>query len=51
MHVGRTSEIIKMTNFENFYQDLLDLAKKHELENTPLKIEKDLENDIVKIFG
>ena len=40
-----------MTNFENFYQDLLDLAKKHELENTPLKIEKDLENDIVKIFG
>ena len=40
-----------MTNFENFYQDLLDLAKKHELENTPLKIEKDLENDIIKIFG
>ncbi len=40
-----------MTNFENFYQDLLDLAKKHELENTPLKIERDLENDIVKIFG
>lgn len=51
MHVGRTSEIIIMTNFENFYQDLLDLAKKHELQNTPLKIEKDLENDIVKIFG
>ena len=51
MYVGRTSEIIKMTNFENFYQDLLDLAKKHELQNTPLKIEKDLENDIVKIFG
>ena len=40
-----------MTNFENFYQDLLELAKKHELQNTPLKIEKDLENDIVKIFG
>ncbi|PBO86123.1 MAG: hypothetical protein COA77_00925 [Thaumarchaeota archaeon] len=40
-----------MTNFENFYQDLLDLAKKHELQNTPLKIEKDLENDIIKIFG
>jgi hypothetical protein len=40
-----------MTNFENFYHDLLDLAKKHELQNTPLKIEKDLENDIVKIFG
>ena len=40
-----------MTNFENFYHDLLDLAKKHELQNTPLKIEKDLENDILKIFG
>jgi len=51
MYVGRTSEIIDMTNFENFYQDLLDLAKKHELQNTPLKIEKDLENDIIKIFG
>ena len=51
MYVVRTSEIIDMTNFENFYQDLLDLAKKHELQNTPLKIEKDLENDIIKIFG
>jgi hypothetical protein len=51
MYVSRTSEITMMTNFENFYQDLLDLAKKHELENTPLKIERDLENDIVKIFG
>ena len=50
MYVGRTSEIINMTNFENFYQDLLDLAKKYELQNTPLKIEKDLENDIVQNF-
>ncbi len=40
-----------MTNFENFYDDLLDLAKKYELKNIPLKIENDLENDIVKIFG
>ena len=40
-----------MTNFENFYHDLLDLAKKHEKQNTALKIEKDLDNDIVKIFG
>lgn len=40
-----------MTNFENFYHDLLELAKKYEQENTPLKIEKDLENDIIKIFG
>lgn len=40
-----------MTNFENFYHDIVELAKKHELQNTPLKIEKDLENDIIKIFG
>ena len=32
-----------MTNFEIFYHDLLDLVKKHEEKNTPLKIEKDLE--------
>ncbi len=40
-----------MTTFENFYQDLLDLAKKYEQQNIPLKIEKDLDNDIIKIFG
>ena len=40
-----------MADFENFYRDLLDLAKKYEMKNTPLKIEKDLENDIIKIFG
>jgi hypothetical protein len=40
-----------MTDFENFYQDLLKFAKKYENQNIPLKIEKDLENDIVKIFG
>ena len=51
MYVGRTSEIVNMTNFENFYNDLLDLVKKYEQKNTPLKIEQDLENDIVKIFG
>ena len=51
MYVGRTSEIVDMTNFENFYHDLLELVKKYEQQNTPLKIEQDLENDIVKIFG
>jgi len=51
MYVGGTSEIANMTNFKNFYNDLLDLAKKYELQNTPLKIENDLENDIIKIFG
>lgn len=40
-----------MTDFENFYHDLLELTKKYEMQNVPLKIEKDLENDIIKIFG
>ncbi len=40
-----------MADFENFYHDLLELAKKYEMQNVPLKIEKDLENDIIKIFG
>lgn len=40
-----------MTDFEDFYHDLLELSKKHELQNTPLKIEKDLEHNIIKIFG
>ena len=30
--------------------EILYHAKKHELQNTPLTIEKDLENDIIKIF-
>ena len=51
MYVGRASEIIKMTDFENFFHDLLEFAKKYERQNIPLKIEKDLENDIIKIFG
>lgn len=44
-------DCVDMENFENFYHDLLDLAKKYEAKNVPLKIETDLENDAVKIFG
>ena len=52
MYVGRTSEVIlKMTAFDTFYNDLHELVNKHEKNNTPLKVEKDLETDIVKIFG
>jgi len=40
-----------MTDFENFYHDLIEFAKKYENKNIPLKIEKDLENDLVKLFG
>ena len=40
-----------LTDFEKFYHDLLDLAKKYQDQNLPLKVEKDLEHEIVKIFG
>lgn len=40
-----------MTDFENFYNDLIELGKKYEKNNIPLKIEKDLDNNIIKIFG
>jgi len=39
-----------MTDFKNFHHDLLELMKKYE-QDIPLKMEQDLENDIVKIFG
>tara|TARA_B100001142_G_scaffold178532_1_gene178133 strand:- start:128 stop:529 length:402 start_codon:yes stop_codon:yes gene_type:complete len=50
MYVGRTSEIGIMTNFENFHHDLNELIKKYE-SDLGLKIEEDLEHDIIKIFG
>lgn len=50
MYVGRTSETVNMTNFENFRQDLIDLVKKYD-SDIPLKVEEDIENNIIKIFG
>ncbi len=40
-----------MTNFENFYKSLLELVKSFEEKNIHIKIEEDLNSDIVKIFG
>ena len=39
-----------MTTFDNFQHDLNELVKKYEKE-LGLKIEEDLEYDIIKIFG
>lgn len=39
-----------MTDFDNFYHDLIELIKKYE-NDLALKIEEDLEHDIIKIFG
>ncbi len=40
-----------MSGFDSFYNDLLFLINTHEKNNTPLKIEKDLEANIIKVFG
>jgi len=50
MHACRASTVILiMTNFEDFYKSLLELAKS--FEEIHIKIEEDLNSDIVKIFG
>ena len=51
MYAGRTSEIIIIMTFDTFYNDLHELVNKHEKNNTPLKVQKDLDVNIVKIFG
>ena len=50
MHVGGTSEIGIVTDFDNFHHDLIELIKKYE-NDLALKVEEDLEHDIIKIFG
>lgn len=37
--------------FSDFYQSLLDLVKTFENKNTMLKVEKDMESNIIRIFG
>jgi hypothetical protein len=39
-----------MTDFNNFHHDLIELVKKYE-HDLALKVEEDLEHDIIKIFG
>ena len=39
-----------MTDFDNFHHDLIELVKKYE-KDLALKVEEDLEHDIIKIFG
>ena len=39
-----------MSDFDNFHHDLMELVKKYE-NDLGLKVEEDLEHDIIKIFG
>ncbi|MCA9811416.1 MAG: hypothetical protein KC483_00955 [Nitrosarchaeum sp.] len=40
-----------MTNFESFYDELTNISDRHVKNNVSLKIEKDPQNDIIKIYG
>jgi hypothetical protein len=40
-----------MTSFEEFHKSLLELTKSFEEKKTQLKLETDLESNIIKIFG
>ena len=40
-----------MAHFEEFYSELEKLVEKYNKDNTLLKVEQDLDNSIVKIFG
>jgi len=40
-----------MSDFKSLYKELVDLVTRYEKNNIPLKIEKDLENSIIKIYG
>jgi hypothetical protein len=52
MYVCRTQKaFLIMSDFEEFFNDLKKLVEKHEQKNTMVKLESDLENDIIKIFG
>ena len=54
MHTSRTSEIIlEMTGakFSDFYESLLKLAKSFEDKNMLMKIQADLDANIIRIYG
>ena len=40
-----------MSNFEDFFSELKNLIEKYEQKNTMIKLESDMDNDIIRIFG
>jgi hypothetical protein len=38
-------------SFSNFHKELLELVKSFENKNIPLKVEEDLESNIIKVLG
>ena len=51
MYVSRTSTVILMDRFDDFYKELLALVKSYTDKETMLKVEPDLKSQIIRIFG
>lgn len=51
MYVSRTSTVILMDRFDDFYKELLALVKSYADKETMLKVEPDLKSQIIRIFG
>ncbi len=51
MYVGRTSAVVLMAKFDDFYKELAALVKSYTDNETMLKVESDLESQIIRIFG
>ena len=52
MHVRRAQKaFLIMSDFEEFFSELQVLVEKYEKKNTMLKLQSDLENNIIKVFG
>ena len=52
MHVCRTPKVNPiMSDFENFFTDLKKLVEQYGQKNTMIKLESDMDNDIIRMFG
>lgn len=51
MHAGRTSAVVLMSGFDNFYSELDTLVKSFKKNDVMIKLEPDLESQIIRIFG
>ena len=51
MYACRTSAVVIMSDFEDFYKSLQELVKSHTKNDSMLKVESDLGAGIIRIFG
>lgn len=51
MHACGTSAVILMSEFDDFYNSLQELVKSHTKDGALIKVEPDLREGIIRIFG